>query len=70
MAHNKTSLCSEYNAAELVILDHRTGARLSRELVEMIAAELGPIYVSEMEDSAIVGLSGEWLAITTDSFVV
>ena len=57
-------------ATEAVILDHGTGARLSRELVEMIAAELGPIYIGEMEDSAILALSGERLAITTDSFVV
>jgi len=70
MAYNRINPCLENNAAELVILDHGTGARLSRELVEMIAADLGPIYVGEMEDSAIVGLSGEWLAITTDSFVV
>src|SRR3974390_579707 len=36
----------------------------------MIAAELGPVYVGEMEDSAILPLSGERLAVTTDSFVV
>lgn len=57
-------------ATETVILDHGTGARLSRELVETIAAELGPVYIGEMEDSAILGFSGERLAITTDSFVV
>lgn len=60
----------ESAAAEAIILDHGTGARLSRELVEMIAAELGPIYVGEMEDSAILPFSGERLAVTTDSFVV
>lgn len=57
-------------ATECIILDHGTGARLSRELVEMIATELGPTYIGEMEDSAILTLSGERLAITTDSFVV
>ena len=57
-------------AVEAIILDHGTGARLSRELVEMIAAELGPAYCGEMEDSAILPFSGERLAITTDSFVV
>jgi len=36
----------------------------------MIAFELGPVYVGEMEDSAILAFSGERLAITTDSFVV
>lgn len=55
---------------ETIILDHGTGARLSRELVEVIAAELGPVYVGEMEDSAILSFSGGQMAMTTDSFVV
>lgn len=55
---------------ECIILDHGTGARLSRELVEMIAAELGSAYVGEMEDSAILPLTGGRMAVTTDCFVV
>jgi len=58
------------DASETVILDHGTGARLSRELVETIAAELGPVYVGEMEDSAILSVATGKLAVTTDSFVV
>ncbi|MFI0480775.1 hydrogenase expression/formation protein HypE [Actinomadura sp. 9N215] len=53
-----------------IVLDHGTGARLSRELVEFTAELLGDVYVGEMEDSAIVRETGEALAITTDSFVV
>jgi len=54
----------------VVLLDHGTGARLSRELVEMIAADLSPVYVGEMEDSAILSVPSGQLAVTTDSFVV
>ncbi|OLF10540.1 hydrogenase expression/formation protein HypE [Actinophytocola xinjiangensis] len=57
-------------ADQEIVLDHGTGARLSRELVELTAELLGDVYVGEMEDSAIVRTAGEQLAITTDSFVV
>ncbi len=60
----------EAHALEAVILDHGTGARLSRELVEMIAQELGSVYLGEMEDSGIVAVAADQLALTTDSFVV
>jgi hydrogenase expression/formation protein HypE len=53
-----------------IVLDHGTGARLSRELVEFSAELLADVYVGEMEDSAIVRAVGEALAVTTDSFVV
>jgi len=55
---------------EEIVLDHGTGARLSRELIEFIAELLGDVYVGEMEDSAIVQTAGGPLAVTTDSFVV
>lgn len=55
---------------DTILLDHGTGARLSRELVEMIAADLSPVYVGEMEDSAILSVPSGQLAVTTDSFVV
>ncbi len=53
-----------------IILDHGTGARLSRELVELSAELLGDVYVGEMEDAAIVRAADGPLAVTTDSFVV
>lgn len=53
-----------------IVLDHGTGARLSRELVEFSVDLLGDVYVGEMEDSAIVQPVGGPLAVTTDSFVV
>jgi hydrogenase expression/formation protein HypE len=56
--------------ADTVILDHGTGARRSRELVELIAATLGDAYTGEMEDSAILRVDSTDIAVTTDSFVV
>ncbi|MET9773210.1 hydrogenase expression/formation protein HypE [Streptomyces sp. NPDC006367] len=55
---------------DTVVLDHGTGARRSRELVELIAATLGDAYTGEMEDSAILSVDGSRIAVTTDSFVV
>jgi hydrogenase expression/formation protein HypE len=52
-----------------IVLDHGTGARLSRELVSLIAATLDDVYIGEMEDSALL-TAGENIAVTTDSFVV
>jgi hydrogenase expression/formation protein HypE len=53
-----------------VVLDHGTGAKLSRELVEMIVSVLDDVYIGEMEDSAMLTIHGERIAVTTDSFVV
>lgn len=53
-----------------VVLDHGTGARLSRELIELIVAVLDDVYIGEMEDSALLPIEGEVVAMTTDSFVV
>lgn len=55
---------------EKIILDHGTGARLSRELVEKIAAILGDTYLGVMEDSALLEIPSNKIAFTTDSFVV
>lgn len=55
---------------DTVILDHGTGARRSREIVELIADTLGDVYVGEMEDSAVLAVDGAEVAVTTDSFVV
>ena len=61
---------TEGNTTETVVLDHGTGARLSRELVELIAHILGDTYLGTMEDSALLELPSRKLAFTTDSFVV
>ncbi|MDE5909976.1 MAG: hydrogenase expression/formation protein HypE [Lachnospiraceae bacterium] len=53
-----------------IVLDHGTGAKLSGELVSMIADILGEVYIGEMEDSAILDLDNSKIAMTTDSFVV
>lgn len=55
---------------EFVVLDHGTGALLSRRLVQLIARELGDVYIGEMEDSASLQLDGTSIAMTTDCFVV
>lgn len=55
---------------ENIVLDHGTGAKLSGELVSMIADTLGEVYIGEMEDSAILQLDSSQIAMTTDSFVV
>lgn len=57
-------------AGECVVLDHGTGAALSRELVGFIVDILGEVYVGEMEDSATVPVPAGPIAVTTDSFVV
>ena len=55
---------------ETIVLDHGTGAKFSRELVERIAATLGDIYLGTMEDSALLQLPSNRIAFTSDSFVV
>lgn len=56
-------------SGDAVVLDHGTGARLSRELVELTVSVLGDVYIGQMEDSALLELGGEKIAMTTDSFV-
>ncbi|MFZ3390347.1 hydrogenase expression/formation protein HypE [Buttiauxella gaviniae] len=58
------------HSQEIVVLDHGTGAKLSRELVEQIAETLGEAYLGTMEDSALLELPSNRIAFTTDSFVV
>ncbi|MEV4504244.1 hydrogenase expression/formation protein HypE [Streptomyces klenkii] len=53
-----------------IVLDHGTGARLSRELVEFVVDVLGDVYTGEMEDSAMLPVPAGRIAMTTDSFVV
>ena len=56
--------------AETVVLDHGSGGKLSRELVERIAGVLGDTYIGAMEDSARLDFPASRIAITSDSFVV
>ena len=58
------------DADERVVLDHGTGAGLSRELLEFAFGVLGEVSVGELEDSASILLDSPHVAITTDSFVV
>ncbi|ENA0609862.1 hydrogenase expression/formation protein HypE [Enterobacter bugandensis] len=66
----KNSLIAKDISSETVVLDHGTGARLSRELVELIASILEDTYLGTMEDSALLELPSKKIAFTTDSFVV
>lgn len=52
-----------------IVLDHGTGAKLSRQLVEVVVEILDDVYLGEMEDSAVLPLPGTRIAMTTDSFV-
>ncbi|MEV5438824.1 hydrogenase expression/formation protein HypE [Streptomyces sp. NPDC052682] len=53
-----------------IVLDHGSGAALSHELISLIVETLGDVYIGEMEDSAMLPIVGEQIAMTTDSFVV
>jgi hydrogenase expression/formation protein HypE len=53
-----------------VVLDHGTGAKLSQDLIKRITDTLGDVHIGKMEDSAILPISGNQIAVTTDSFVV
>lgn len=66
----KSPLTQAMKPTDTVVLDHGTGARLSRELVELIAEILGDTYLGTMEDSALLELPSRQIAFTTDSFVV
>ncbi|GAB3948843.1 hydrogenase expression/formation protein HypE [Streptomyces sparsus] len=59
-------------AADLgeIVLDHGSGTQLSHELVSLIVETLGDVYIGEMEDSAMLPITGGQIAMTTDSFVV
>ncbi len=53
-----------------IVLDHGTGAKLSNELVTLVAKTLGDSYIGKMEDSAVLPCLPGKIALTTDSFVV
>jgi len=54
---------------DTVVLDHGTGAKLSQRLVQTVVEILDDVYLGEMEDSALLPISGRQIAVTTDSFV-
>jgi hydrogenase expression/formation protein HypE len=55
----------------LIELDHGTGGGMSQELIgELIAPRLGSAHHGRMEDSAVLSLESDRIAVTTDSFVV
>jgi hydrogenase expression/formation protein HypE len=55
----------------VIELDHGTGGGMSQQLIgELIAPRLGSAHHGRMEDSAVLSLESERIAMTTDSFVV
>lgn len=57
--------------AGVIQLDHGTGGGMSQELIaELIAPRLGAVHSGRMEDSAVLELEVNRIALTTDSFVI
>jgi len=55
----------------VIQLDHGTGGGMSQELIaELIAPRLGAVHSGRMEDSAVLELEVNRIALTTDSFVI
>jgi hydrogenase expression/formation protein HypE len=55
----------------VIQLDHGTGGGMSQELIaELIAPRLGAAHCGRMEDSAVLELEVNRIAVTTDSFVI
>jgi hydrogenase expression/formation protein HypE len=55
----------------LIELDHGTGGGMSQQLIgELIAPRLGDVHHGRMEDSAVLSIESDRIAMTTDSFVV
>jgi hydrogenase expression/formation protein HypE len=55
----------------VIELDHGTGGGMSQELIgELIAPRLGDVHRGRMEDSAVLSIDSDRIAMTTDSFVV
>lgn len=58
------------NIQKEIELDHGTGAKLSQDLIHFITEILGDSHIGKMEDSAVLPIQGDKIALTTDSFVV
>jgi hydrogenase expression/formation protein HypE len=55
----------------VIQLDHGTGGGMSQELIaELITPRLGAVHSGRMEDSAVLELDVNRIALTTDSFVI
>jgi hydrogenase expression/formation protein HypE len=55
----------------VIQLDHGTGGGMSQELIaELIAPRLGAVHSGRMEDSAVLEVEADRIALTTDSFVI
>src|SRR5690606_33666337 len=55
---------------ERIVLDHGSGARLSRDLIALIVDWLGDVHAAAMEDSAVLDIPAVRVAVTTGSVVV
>ena len=56
---------------KLIELDHGSGGGMSQELIaELIAPRLGEVHYGRMEDSAVLSIDSDRIAVTTDSFVI
>lgn len=56
---------------EKILLGHGSGGKLSHELIDNIFAHyFDNTYLRQHSDSAVIGVNGENIAFTTDSFVV
>ncbi len=54
-----------------ITLDHGSGGEASRELVEtVLLSRLRNDFLDRMDDSAVIGIFGHNLAMTTDSYVI
>ncbi|MFO7986241.1 MAG: hydrogenase expression/formation protein HypE [Desulfatiglandaceae bacterium] len=54
-----------------ITLDHGSGGEASQELIgEIFLSRLNNRYLSRLDDSALVEISGQQVAMTTDSYVV
>ncbi len=54
-----------------IILDHGTGALLSQDLINsIITPRLGKVHKGDMNDSAVLNLTANKIAMTTDSFSI
>ncbi|EBX7469933.1 hydrogenase expression/formation protein HypE [Salmonella enterica subsp. enterica serovar Bareilly] len=58
------------NHQDKIVLDHGTGAKLSQDLIRTMTGLLDDVHVGKMEDSAVLNIDNNEIAMTTDSFVV
>ncbi len=59
------------DGSRLIELDHGTGGGMSQELIaELIAPRLGSVHHGRMEDSAMLDIDSDRIAVSTDSFVI